>query len=620
MIKKQLPQNPNSFFMLIKNKLGFVRFSILLIVIPLLIVGMILGLQQNKDFAVYMQVNIGQISQYDPYITDKIYYSPTQYAGIKINLSAFSNAKYWECVLGGEYTAEFYNGENIVGSVHIANKTNHVIEVPQSAIDAQYDSILLMPISGKILFVSYFAPISTPENTQVLQTMPDRQFKSYMLGGEYSETGTPYMIDGLFSHIISFSADKLILDVSSINDELTCILVSVIDDDGNLIAEFDTNTVLPAYTEEAESLIFELNVINPNYIASDLRLKYHYEGSTETKFWEINPYMQINEEAYNGTLIRTRDNMAEFDNVIVDGDIVRFSGEEVKIEKALFIPKGYTLEVAAGQQIDLLNEAFILCRSPVYFNGTKENPISVTTTDNSLHSGLVVMQANEKSVLNYVNFDNLGEVSSGTWKLTGAVTFYESNVQINNCNFTNNRSEDGLNSIRCHIEVNDTTFRNAFQDAYDSDFCTGEFNNVTFENSGNDGFDVSTSTFTLNDCTFINTFDKAISTGERSTITVNGVLIDGAQTGLAAKDSSVLTVDDAIVKNVFIGICVYQKKPEFGASQVTATNYSLKGTYDFPYIIEKQDTVFVNGKQLIASSKKKEALVIERMINEVPIK
>lgn len=606
-----------TLYTILDNNFGIVRL-LLMIPITLLLVSFTYQQIVVMDNSInYMTLNSSQISEYDPHITDKFYYSPTNYNGIKVNFNQTLDNSLLECIIGGEYELSFYNKKSLVGESSIKDETRHIIDVPSSAVSSGYDAIVFTPSGGKILYISYIAPLLEYDENLVFQPVPTRELT---MSTYYPVHGHSGLVSALYAHTVLADDSSIVLDVISTNNELGSSLLSIVDGNGKTIANFDTNTYLPKYEEGDVSKAYTLKVLSKNYSLSDLYLRYILDYSSEPDLWQINPYVQVDEEIYSSTLMRETDNMIQFPNLnISDDNVVTLNGSNITLDKSLFIPKGYSLQLSAGQSIDLTNNAFILCYDYVNFIGTSSSPISITSSDSSLYSGVVVMKGSEVSTLDYVHFDNLGEVQSGIWKLTGAVTFYESDVVISNSKFSNNRSEDSLNSVRCHIEVYDTLIENTFQDAYDADFCTGVFKNVTFVNSGNDGFDVSTSTFTLYDCVFIDTHDKAISTGENSTVTVYGVEINNAQTGLSAKDLSVLTVDNANITNVFVGICVYQKKPEFGASEVYATNYTLNQPYDFDYIIQKQDTVIVNGQQLIASDNKKQEIIIQRMIEEIEI-
>ena len=53
------------------------------------------------------------------------------------------------------------------------------------------------------------------------------------------------------------------------------------------------------------------------------------------------------------------------------------------IKSPIIIPKGYRLIIKKGQNIDLVNEAFILSYSPVDISGTEEDPVVIKSSDNS---------------------------------------------------------------------------------------------------------------------------------------------------------------------------------------------------------------------------------------------
>ena len=85
--------------------------------------------------------------------------------------------------------------------------------------------------------------------------------------------------------------------------------------------------------------------------------------------------------------------------------------------------------------------------------------------------------------------------------LTGGVSFYESNVNIDSARFLNNKSEDALNIIRSNFIVKNTIFDGIFSDTIDLDFSDGFIQNVSFINIGNDGIDLSGSDATIKNAT-----------------------------------------------------------------------------------------------------------------------
>jgi hypothetical protein len=316
--------------------------------------------------------------------------------------------------------------------------------------------------------------------------------------------------------------------------------------------------------------------------------------------------------------MRTVDNLDKFPFVKVEDGKVTFEGTRITLDRMLFVPPEKRLVLNAGQTIDLSNGASLVCRSAIEVNGTEDSPVRLVSTDGTGH-GLVVLGGKERSKVNYLICDNLGEVHSGIYALTGAVTFYESDVDFYGCSFLNNRSEDGLNLVRSDCSIVKCTFSNTDQDAFDSDFCTGYFEDCYFELTGNDALDISTSNFRVLNCTFRNLHDKALSIGEASTAYIENIDVENAQIVVGVKDKSTVTGKNITGTNTFIGYAAYQKKPEFGHSRAELENFSLNGKQDFDYLIEKEEILFLNGNQKYPRSKNKEALIIERLINEVPI-
>ena len=105
------------------------------------------------------------------------------------------------------------------------------------------------------------------------------------------------------------------------------------------------------------------------------------------------------------------------------------------------------VEFEAGTELIFNKNRYLLSYSTVKMIGDKNNPITIKSTDGT-GSGFTILQANHTSKLEYVNFDGLNTFDNNNWILTGAVTFYESDVEISHCSFSNNHCEDALNIIR----------------------------------------------------------------------------------------------------------------------------------------------------------------------------
>lgn len=247
-----------------------------------------------------------------------------------------------------------------------------------------------------------------------------------------------------------------------------------------------------------------------------------------------------------------------------------------RLDRTLVIPDGKPLLLEPGAEIDQTKGAALIVFAPVQAFGTSEMPIVLRSSDGS-GQGLQVIGAGPGSAMRHVYCIGLGTLQKQGWGLTGAVTFYESDVQLADCIFRDNRSEDGLNIVRSEFRVERCLFANTSSDAFDSDFCKGEVIRCRFQNTVNDGLDLSGSVVTVKDSHFDHCGDKGISVGEDSDVSAINAHIVDSNIGMAAKDLSSLYGRNIRLTRCAQGFVAYQKKPEFGPAHIVIENYQAEG-------------------------------------------
>ena len=292
------------------------------------------------------------------------------------------------------------------------------------------------------------------------------------------------------------------------------------------------------------------------------------------------------------------------DPVLVDkvsNDTIYIKQGVITLNHKVMIPKGYHVVFKEGTKIDLIHTASIISYSPVLIKGKKNNPVIISSSDQS-GNGFVVLQATGHSILKYVEFRNLNTFAFKGWNLTGAATFYESDVEISNALFKNNHCEDALNIVRSDFILKNSKFDKIWGDAFDSDFSTGLVDGVLFTNIGNDAIDFSTSKITIANTTIKGVQDKGISGGEDSHLTVKSTNISDANIGLASKDLSSLDVFNSNVNHCKYGVVLLQKKPEYGPATMNLQKVTISNTTT-KLLIEKGSKVIFNHKILKGDKK-----------------
>ena len=194
--------------------------------------------------------------------------------------------------------------------------------------------------------------------------------------------------------------------------------------------------------------------------------------------------------------------------------------------------------------------------------GSKEENILIYSSD-STGQGVTVIGNYRDCLFQNVLFSHLNTLTKYGWALTGAVTFYQSNVTIEKCTFKNNYCEDAINLAQSNF---------TFSDGLDSDFCNGAISESIFKNTGNDCIDLSGGTVEIDHCEIENYGDKGISGGGNYIGKIENTKINKVKIGIVAKDLSIVVASSIILKNVDYGFAACQKKPEFAPAKIIATN------------------------------------------------
>ena len=294
-------------------------------------------------------------------------------------------------------------------------------------------------------------------------------------------------------------------------------------------------------------------------------------------------------------IVRNKPNFKEFDFVEVNEDtksIVIKKGNWT-ISKDIVFPKGYKIYASGGVQFDLINNACILSYSPLIFKGDENSKIKIFSSNNS-GQGIAVLNTVEDSLLENVEFENLSNISKSGWILPSAITFYESDLTINNCSFIGNHSEDYLNIFRSNFSIKNSHFNNVFSDAFDADFATGSVDECSFIKCGNDAIDISGSTVSVSNTLIDGIGDKGLSAGEKSVLNAEKITIKNSEIAVASKDLSEINIDSIDISNCKVGYTVFQKKSEFGKAIIDVKKSKVTKT-EREHLLEENSILVING-------------------------
>jgi hypothetical protein len=324
-----------------------------------------------------------------------------------------------------------------------------------------------------------------------------------------------------------------------------------------------------------------------------LKITYQIFGLEKRFYSEIIPYQPKANYDKKMDIFRQKVSLEHLDFLAVDSikKIIQFT-KSFTLKEPLILPKNYTITSKKGIKINIIDGGKIISHSAFQLQGTKEQPITFFSKDHN-GQGILILAEGQKSILKYVNFIGLTNLSHGLWSTSSAVTFYESPVDLDYIKIRDNTSEDALNIVRSKFKMTNSSFVNTQSDAFDGDFVNGYINSCVFEQIGNDAIDISGSDLDISNIRINKVGDKGISVGENSRIKAKKVSISNSEIAIAGKDLSEARLNNINIKNTKLGFTAFQKKPEFGPSKIYVENVTMEAV-ETKYLIENTSLLLVN--------------------------
>lgn len=512
------------------------------------------------------------------------------------------------------YKYKSYLQNNIALSIEHLKEFNHYPYYKKFFADQRFMNLYLHELgvlSDKAFLDNFLEEISEEMEEMTSFIYKDNPFYVYPIEFLYNNQifirNKIYPKQPLASYYNGITDNKIQLSIRNLQGLPVSIKSLIIND--SLIISSAEETILSGNPNfDLSHQQFEFPIPNGHQVSiseSDkIEIRYSLLGLDLMYTNEVFPWPYEELKSFSKNLTRKKSNIHNAHYLDIDSTekTIIFKAGIHSINQDLIIPEGYKVVAKDNCGFDLINSSTIISYSPVYFYGSEESPITFTSTD-STGKGLLILNTNERSVLDYVFFNNLSNPTDFGWKLTGAVTFYEADISISNCLFSNNREgDDYLNIIRSDFLIDNSIFRNVNADAFDSDFSKGKIVNSTFENCSNDGIDISGTNIQVEKVFMDKIGDKALSAGENSHMTVNTIKIINSEIAVCSKDMSIIIIDDAILENNQIAFTAFQKKSEFDSGNITASRIEMKNI-SVPYLIEIQSSLTIDGENKESNNK-----------------
>ena len=328
-------------------------------------------------------------------------------------------------------------------------------------------------------------------------------------------------------------------------------------------------------------------------LAGGLTVRYKLLGLDEHK--EIRVFgWSYYDESIESHVMRQKPNHDSFEFIEVDDKekkiIVKAGRWDV--DKTLIIPSGYTFICNKGTYIDMVKSSKIISYSPLVFSGTESSPIVIESSDET-GQGVVVINTKQMSSLKHVQFKGLSAPSDQGWTMPGVVTFYESDVSLQQSSFEDIKAGQGLSVIRSEFDISSTVFERAPSDSISILFSQGTATKLLINDSNGKGVHLRGSELLMNDVSIVNAKESGLHAIDESEITAETIAISGAMTAVVSKNSSVINVRNLSVADSDIALLSANEKTEFGPARITVDNLMIKNVSD-RYIEKDSSTVIIN--------------------------
>jgi hypothetical protein len=364
----------------------------------------------------------------------------------------------------------------------------------------------------------------------------------------------------------------------------------------NLLELFEIDKILPSFNRDniktfsyklPDNINLSSNFILTSYSISE---KKHLGHKTDFTKFKTNRNDEIK--------VTIEDFLKIFQSFQLKKNEIIIPPKNYNILNNMTIPNGYNLKILPGAILKFAPNTGIISNNAIFINGTKENKVILKPIDDTWNGIFVKNSPNTSEIKNTIIEGTNSYSSSNQNPLDGSITFYNSDIIIEDSSFIRNFSDDFINIINSNYIIDQSFFKDVHSDAIDIDFSNGKVSNLQFVNIKGDAIDFNYSNSSLQNISTLRVADKSISIGEKSIINADNISVNDSFIGIAIKDGSTLTADNIYLKNIsFSPIMTYVKKNIYSSPRATLNNVRISNNE--PNSINQSGSVlFINGKQI----------------------
>ena len=200
------------------------------------------------------------------------------------------------------------------------------------------------------------------------------------------------------------------------------------------------------------------------------------------------------------------------------------------------------IEIQPGARLYFCDECEMIVNGSLNLLGNEGASISLQGINGGWGGIYIIGDRASVSSWSYATVSSTRPLTVGEYRRAGGVTFYNSDIQMNNVSFTGSMFDDAVNIVQSSYRIKDMKVEDAYSDGVDFDYSSGELTKVYLAAAGGDGLDFSGGNSAITESYFRDIGDKAISAGEEARAKIKSIHVTNAPIGVASKDGSIVTL------------------------------------------------------------------------------
>ena len=247
-----------------------------------------------------------------------------------------------------------------------------------------------------------------------------------------------------------------------------------------------------------------------------------------------------------------------------------------RLPEHLVLPRGYSLRIEAGTDLQLGAGVVMLVRGGLTISGSSDQPVTIRPIEPGQPFGAVAVvgDGSQRTDVSFLELSGGSDAWLDGAQFSGALSIhYQDRVSVSHTTIRDNHGADGLSIKYAVGAVTDSLFADNRDDQVDLEYFDGIVRGSRFESApagdpNGDGLDLRGSRVVVINNELTGAADKAASVGEESEVLFVANRVGHSAIGVAVKDLSTAYLSDNRFEENRRDVRAFLTKPFFGGGRV----------------------------------------------------